>query len=410
VKAVQLSLIVFLLLLFVFKGVLPSFSHIGTDFANYYTASWIALHARPETAQLYDQRSFGAIAAGLGGPQESIFQPFPPPTALIMTPLAMLPMAAAKDIWTVVSVLAAGALTFLLRQLGDLDLVTSSLILFGCGWALVNNVYLGQVYLMVLFCLALSLHFMFRGNDVLAGVLAGLFFPIKYFPLCLVALFVLERRWRSVYASVVTSAVVVVASVLALGWDIHLQFIKGVFTNHLDGAMANPFAPAYQSWNSLLRNLFLKDPAFNPSPLIDWPMGFPIMRLVVALALLWSLAVGLRNTMSANRAIGFRLALLFTFTLLMSPASASYHMLVLALPAAMIWAELRGRSDRRARWILAGSFFLVGLIPIATVNQIHFQGVWIVFAYPRLILLAMVFAVLVWLSSTRILTAAPEVV
>jgi hypothetical protein len=155
--------------------------------------------------------------------------------------------------------------------------------------------------------------------------------------------------------------------------------------------------------------LFVKDPTFNPSPLIDWANGFPLLRLVVALVLASSLVVALRNTMSSDRATGFRLALLFTFTLLLSPASASYHLLFLALPAAMIWPEFRRDPNRGARWILAGSFLLIGLIPIAALEQFHFHGAWILLAFPRLILLTTIFIALVQLSGTHVLHPSPEV-
>lgn len=387
--------------LFLFKGLYPAFSQNGTDFANYYTASWVASHHRDETSRLYDQTWFAQKARELGEARGGIFQPFPPPIALLMIPLTVFSMAAAKSLWTIVNVLLLAPLIFLLGRLTKGDLLSASLILLGTGWAVVNNVYLGQVYLLMLLCLALSMHFFSNGNDLAAGFLAGLFIPLKYFPLCLVLLFLIERRWKAVWSALAAAGIVILASVLVVGWDIHGQFLTSVFSSHMDGQMTNPFALSYQSWNSLLRTLFINDQIRNPLPLVDWVDGFFIARLLIMLAVVSALVVAMRRSIISGRGIESRVALLFVAILLLSPASASYHMLLLALPAALMWPELWKDSNRGASMTLTASYLLIGLIPVAALGRLSLHGGWIVLGYPRLFLLLVIFLSLLSLVSDR---------
>ncbi len=400
-KTAQWLLLIVFVLLFLVKGMQPAFGQIGTDFANYYTASWIVMHDRQETTRLYDQAWFAARATELGEPRGGIFQPFPPPTALLMIPLSGFSMKAAKDLWTVINLLMIAALVALLARLSKENMATTALILFGTGWAVVNTVYLGQVYLLMLLCLTLSVLLLSRGKDILAGVFAGVFIPIKYFPVCMAVLFLLEGRWRAVWSSLAAAAVVTVASVVILGWEVHAQFLNSVLSSHMDGQMSNPFALSYQSWNSLLRALFVKDQLLNPDPFIDWADGFPVARVVILVALVSALIASLRGQIHPARSTGSRVALLFAVTLLLSPASASYHMLLLALPAAMMLPALRLDSRKVALAVLAGSYFAIALLPVAGLDRISLHGIWVVLGYPRLFLLLFIFLTLVWLTSDR---------
>jgi hypothetical protein len=400
-KALAWVLLPAFALLFLMKGVVPAFSQAGTDYANYYTSSWIAVHDRAESFRLYDQSWFSEKAKELGEPLGGIFQPFPPPTALLMIPLTAIPMMAAKDFWTVCNILLAAALLVILSNLDRETWTVSALVLFGSGWALVNTVYLGQVYLLMLCCLALSMHFRALGRDVVSGIFAGVFIPIKYFPITLVVLFVLERRWKAVGSALVSAAVISLGSVAFLGWEVHAHFLQSVFASHLDGQMSNPFAVVYQSWNSLLRNLFVKDQFLNPDPPFNWNDGFAIARWVIALAIVSGFFVAVRREILNARRTGMLVALLFVTTLLLSPASASYHMLLLALPASLLLPELQHDMNKNALTVLAASYFTMGIVPIALLDQLSLHGGWIVLGYPRLYLLLIMFVTLVRLTSNR---------
>src|SRR5580698_8146206 len=73
------------------KGILPAMSGLNTDFPNYLTAAKIVADGGP-AERLYDIPWFQEQMRRyrIGNPSEGKFAPFPPPTALLLVPLARL--------------------------------------------------------------------------------------------------------------------------------------------------------------------------------------------------------------------------------------------------------------------------------------------------------------------------------
>lgn len=380
-----------LVILLIAKGLVPAFTSIGTDFANYYVSSYVLVHDRQNTNRLYDAEWFGHRAQSLGGPNGAIFQPFPPPTALLMVPLTLFDIRTAKSIWTFFNLCLATGLVLILARLSILSHLQTVLILLGSGWAIINTFALGQVYLLLTFCLALSIYLYEQKREFASGVIAGLFIPIKYFPLALVVVFLIERKWNAVAGAFVSALAVLVLSVLTLGLDVHRFFLDSVLWHHLDGEMANPFSATYQSWDSLLRSLFIKDPILNPTPFLDSPAGFVFFRGSVILCLIAALILAMRRRIDRESLTVFYVSAFFTFTLLIAPATATYHFLVLSIPVAMLSPLLIRRNQIRLLGLVLLLYFGIGLVPAGGIDRIALEGIWRLLAYPRLYLLLALF-------------------
>ena len=376
-----------LVALLIVKGILPSFSSIGTDFANYYTSSYVMVHERENIGKLYDSQWFSERAKQLGGPGGSVFQPFPPSTALLFAPLTKLGMRDAKDLWNVINLAILVALVIVLGNMGGASYGDAMLLVLASGFALINNFYLGQVYLLMTLLLALSVWLATKDLEVLSGIAAGLFIPIKYFPLCLVVAFLLEKRWVAAVSAILTAFCVVCLSLVLLGSELHRIFLDHVLLNHLDGAMANPFSATYQSWNALLRSLFVKDAAANPVPLIEWAGGFPLFRGLLLLALTSILIWILRNGLKAKPGISFIVGALFSFVLLIAPATATYHFLVLSIPMALLSSEWSKPNQIIPQLTLLVLYVGIGAVPSGAYDSLNLAGAWKILAYPRLFLL-----------------------
>ena len=194
-RALAVVAVVLLSTLLLLKGVLPALISVRTDFANYYVSSYVLLHESRNIDKLYAATWFGKKAAALGSPEGAIFQPFSPPTALLMVPLAFFDMQTAQRILTVLNLGALVGFVSILSRLVAFDYLASLLLVLLSGFALINNFYLGQVYLLMALCLALSIRCYLQGRDFVSGLYAGIFIPIKYFPICLLIFFLLQRRW-----------------------------------------------------------------------------------------------------------------------------------------------------------------------------------------------------------------------
>ncbi|MEK6756674.1 MAG: hypothetical protein AABZ02_11035, partial [Bacteroidota bacterium] len=103
--------------------------------------------------------------------------------------------------------------------------------------------------------------------------------------------------------------------------------------------MANPFSATYQSWNSLLRSVFVQDDVFNANPLIAWTPGFDYVRALIFIGLTVVLLWSLRRGRESETTISLQIAGLFSFALLVAPATATYHVLLLSIPMAMVSSQ-----------------------------------------------------------------------
>ena len=383
------------------KGLAPAFSSIGTDFANYYVSSYVLVHDPHDLKKLYDPEWFSHRAQALGGPVGAIFQPFPPPTALLMVPLAFLDIRTAKSIWTILNVCFAGALVLTLSRLSNLSSFQTLLILLGSGWALINTFALGQVYLLMTLCLAFSLYLYKQEREFASGVIAGLFIPIKYFPLALVVVFLVERKWKAAAGAALSAFAVMTLSVLTLGPDVHRLFLDSVLWHHLDGEMPNPFSAAYQSWDSLFRSLFVRDQVLNPNPLLDWQPGFLIARGVIILCLTWVLALAMRRRFDHASHTTFYVSAFFVFALLIAPATATYHFLVLSIPAALLIPMLLNSRQFYVLGIVVLLYCGIAMIPVGAVDRFGLEGGWKLLAYPRLYFLLAFFLTITGLDEGR---------
>src|SRR5262249_10363794 len=149
------------------------------------------------------------------------FGPFPPPTALLLVPLAGLSPLAALRVTTVLSLLSLFCSIGLLARIASLSLLDTAVLVCLSGSAIYNNLRLGQPYMEVSLACILGYHLWLKQRAVWAGICFGLFAPIKYFPAGLLVYFALSRQWQVVLGAAAASAAVVLLSVAALGWQVH---------------------------------------------------------------------------------------------------------------------------------------------------------------------------------------------
>ncbi len=379
------------LVLLSIKGLVPAFTSIGTDFTNYYVSSHVLVYDRQNSNKLYDPDWFSHRAQSLGGPPGAIFQPFPPPTALLMVPLAVFDIRTAKSLWTVLNIGFAAALVTVLSRLSTMSSLLTSLIVLGSGWAIVNTFALGQAYLLLALCLALSIYLYEQQRPFLSGVIAGLFIPIKYFPIALVVVFLIERKWNAAAGALLSALAVLILSILSLGLDVHRIFLGSFLWNHLDGGMANPFSATYQSWDSLLRSLFIKDPILNPAPFVDMPAAFLIVRGIVVLSLTATLIRAMQMRFDEESHTTFYVSSFFVFALLIAPATATYHFLMLSIPLAMLCPILMNMKQYRHLGSMMVLYLGIGIVPAGAFDRLGLEGAWKLLAYPRLYLLLALF-------------------
>jgi hypothetical protein len=387
------------------KGVVPALSGIDADFPGYFTAARIVVDGQ-DTRRLYDDDWFREQIRryGLDSPQNpGKFAPFPPPTALLLVPLARFEPLTALRILTVASVLALICSIFLLARILAWRPVDAALFVLASGTAIISGLRFGQPYILISTACVLGYYFYLQRRPWLAGLCFGLFVPIKYFPLVILACFALQRQWRVVAGAAVAIAGVGVLSIAVLGWQVHQVFLFSVLGNHLLGhlslqAVGPPFTAVYQSLDTLFNRLFVFDPAGNPHPFRAAPalatlgtIASKALIAIVAVAMLVKLARG-----KAGSALAPSIGIVSIFLLLVAPATATYMCALLWLPVALLIEYFVAQGARTPAYFLLGTYTVTAFIPWQYTYPFEGRGVLTILAYPRLLLLLAMFAVCAW--------------
>jgi len=395
-KPAALLLLAVLIANLIARGIVPAMSSVESDFPSYFTAARIVADGK-DTARLYDIPWFQEQMRhyGIGRPSAGKFSPFPPPTALLLLPLARLAPLDALRVVTVVSMLCLGASIFLLARILAWGALDASLLVLLSGWATLSDLRLGQPYMLVSACCILGYYAYLKDRPWLAGATLGLFAPLKYFPVVLLAYLGLFRRWQVLIGGALVIALVSGLSIAVLGWGIHAQFMSSVLGNHLIGklTMQDPFTASFQSFDSLFRRLFVFDSTANPQP---WYPAPSLQRSAVLATKTAILAVVVVTLVRLARARGPAatapsIGLLGITTLLLAPATASYHMTLLWLPVGLLTDFFLRARALVCGYLLLGGYALIGFFPYRFTVPFEGRGGLTVLAYPRLFLLLGIF-------------------
>jgi hypothetical protein len=383
------------------KGIIPAMSEIDADFPGYFISAKIVADGL-ETQKLYDDdwfreqiRRYGLESAKNPGK----FAPFPPPTALLLVPLARFEPLTALRIVTAVSVLCLICSIFLLARTLAWNPLDSALFILSSGFAIISCVRFGQPYILIsMFCI-LGYHLYLARRPWLAGISFGLFVPIKYFPVIILAYFAFRKEWKVVMGGAVAIAGVGLVSIAVLGWKVHEIFLLSVFGNHLTGRLSLhdhtvPFTAVYQSFDTLFARLFVFDAVQNPQPLLTAPilrtLSLATVKgslLLVAAATLVKLARG-GTAGAAAPSIGILGIVLF----LIAPATATYTCALLWLPVALLFNYFLANGARTPAYFILATYVIIGFIPYQYAYPFEGHGGLSLLAYPRLFLLFAMFA------------------
>ncbi|GEM_PF-853487 len=346
------------------KGVWPSLQNARGDFANYYTAARLVAENKPLATAYRDfvwfqkQIDRYGITHQLGG-----FIPHPPPTALVMLPLTPFEPLLAKRLWIGFNLALVIATIVLLARLTALHWLPVAVIFLSTGLGLINNFLFGQMFLLLLATIAAGIYAQQRGYPVLAGILLGLMTPVKYVGGFFLLYYIWKKEWRLVFAAIATWGAMIGIIFLLQGAEIFRIFISEVLPRHLQGEIQDPFAIQFQSWNSLLRRMFVLSPSLNPEPPMDSGFLFILSKNLIfgfwLAAFMWIFHRTTFSNQSHQKL--FEIGLIPLAVLLVSPGSATYHFLFLSLTVACFVKILLDLQQPRRAVALSALFLMINL-------------------------------------------------
>jgi hypothetical protein len=388
----QYALLSLLIIFVVWRGIIPAFTHLDTDFPNYYTASRVLLDGK-DINRIYDSAWF-LQQTNQYGMAFGRLSPFPPITIFVMVPFAWAPPLLALQLWTAFNIILLVAAICLLMKITQKDWLWCSLIMLSSGVALVNNFRFGQFYVILALLVMLIYYGWKKRSPYLSGIALGVGAAVKYFPAVYLIMLAARKEWKTVIAGLITIVVLVGAGIWLLGIEAHRQFVMSVLYHHIDGNIQGQslFSATFESWNNLLRRLFIYDAAENPSPIMNLPVAYDIFKWSITLVVVSLTVYAYRRAKNVwgGDVMQVQFSLISIAALLLVPASATYHFLLLVLPVALLLSV-------RSPWSLEQKIILLFYLAIAFMPYMLFRGfdgdgILTILAVPRLWCVTALFA------------------
>lgn len=370
---------------------------LNTDFSNYYLTARLAREGS-DTSRIYewvwlqrekdhreiDQRIISLV-------------PITPFSTLAVWPYASMPPLAAKHRWLILNLALVMAIVVLLRSLTQLPWRRIVLVV-ALSVPLNKNFLYGQYYVLLLFVLTLAYWCYARQRRFLSGVLVGLGFGLKLFPLLYLGYFLRKRDLKAFIGGVVGGGVAALVSVAVFGWQANRVLVNQVLPWTLRGEGMDPYNLSSASIATLFHRLFIYEPQWNPHPAIHAAWMFAVF-LPLAQTLLFApalLLVDPDNTDPGRLHLEWSAVLLGSLAI--STLPAGYHFTLLILPVCLIWQIVQRRRDPAANALLLLLYVAIGYPEWKALGA---MSPWALFSVPRLYLVVLLCAFTYWLLAAQ---------
>ena len=335
--------------LFFWIAIRPAWSHIETDFPNYYTAA-AELRRGTHLRDLYDWTSFQRAMNRAGfETQLGAYTPQTPLTMLPFVPLTHFSPLMAKRIWLCLNFVLLLATLSLLSRMTRLRMSQLFLLAFLGLNSWRANFAFGQYYIVVLFLLTLALYCVDE-RDIPAGIAAGMVFVLKLYGGPFLFFFLAQRRWRASVGMIAAAIAGLAVAVGIFGWDDLHYYATQILPRSLQGGSINPYDPGNQTIMTFLQHIFVYDPELNPSPAANAPWFLFFLRSAIHLGVLAFVTMGIAMRKTRDRKRDF--AWFAIAVILLSTSVGSYTYVLLFLPIVL----LVDVASRHARMLIVLSF------------------------------------------------------
>lgn len=370
-------------------GIIPAWNDINSDFPNYYTSSRLLIEGK-DISKIYDDNWFEQQIKNYRINETGKFSPFPPPTIFVMVPFSIFESITAKRLFLIINIIILLWTALIFRKISALNYINCLNIILISGAAIINNFILGQLYLLLLFAIVMGYFYLSKEDEYQSGYIWGIGAAIKYFPIIYVPILIVKKKWRGLISLLLTIIMINIITLIITGYDIYIQFIKQVLFSHLNGELSSQskYAVQFQSWNSLLRILFIEDSIENNIPLFNSPIVFMVVRILIYLIIISTSTFIIYKVRDNKNFLPYSSIILTLAALLLSPASATYHLLISAFPLILLLSLTQEGNKGKYGITFLLIYILIGYLPF--VNS-QFLKENLFFSFYRLWLLVIFF-------------------
>jgi hypothetical protein len=347
-----------LALFLLWKGLIPAWRFLNTDFPNYYLVARLFREGY-SLDRIYDWIWLQRIKDHWGLDQALVgFAGLTPWSALPIVPLSIFSALTAKRIWILINLGFLVASVELLHRSTALERRRIWLIALLAVLPLRTSFLYGQMHLLVLFLMVLAYFFHRHDRAVWCGVCIALAGALKIYPLVFVLFFLWKRHWRPAVATMIAAGTLVIVGGFTMGWGLLHTYAFEMLPRSLQGEMLDPYNLRAASAAALFHRLFLFEPSLNPAPLLASSTLYAVSYPLWQLAIMFPFFALIRPHSGSLREQTEWSALLFAL-LLLSPVPSSYHFVVMILPVVLLIDGLARENKRGLIAIVASLYLLI---------------------------------------------------
>jgi hypothetical protein len=359
---VEWCLLPMLIVPLLWRGIIPGWRVLGSEFPNYYLAAEL-FHSGIPLDRVYEWNWFQRQNDHLNVRQGLVsFAPNPPSLILSLLPFTRLTPLSAKRTWIGLNLLLLAISVFLLRLVTSFELRRVLVLSLLCLIPLINDLKFARHYVLILFLICTAYYAACKGNHLISGLLWSIAAVMKLFPALVVVLFLWKRDWRGLLGFLIGTTALVLLSVTLFGVEVHRVFLFDVLTQASRGDWLGPYVLSQNSFITLWSHLFLIEPELNSSPWIDSPAAYASALAVSVTLLLFLFARSLR--IPATREVdNLQWATLVPLLLLLSTTTAPDYSVLLIFSAVVGLNSMLAVGDRRLAFIFLLSY-IAACVPL----------------------------------------------
>jgi alpha-1,2-mannosyltransferase len=301
--------------------------------------------------------AYRALAEEFGGPTNAITPYlYPPLWAALLAPITrILGMYQFFSAFEIINIAALAATIWFSFRLTDLPTRMG----FG-RWALISialaggtglgsfGIWLGQPQILVGFITLFAFYLFAEQRDVGAGAMLALAVAMKLSPVLLVMVFIMERRWRAVWAFAGVGLTLALLSITLAGWPLHAEMLHKL-ADISDHVLVYPTSAGLEMFLYQLDALIMGTEQWtvqsaHMQPEAGWISWVIRAILLSGLYLIWSSS---RN-LPERRRIWARFFTMMLLVILVNPLPWNHYLL---LPLLMMPGLIAFMPSQRATYL-----------------------------------------------------------
>jgi hypothetical protein len=270
-----------------------------------------------------------------------------------------------------------------------------------------KNFLFGQYYVLLLFVLTLACWAYVNQKRFFSGLLIGIGFGLKFFPVLYLAYFLRKKDRMAFVGGILGCVGVAVISITIFGWQAHRVLFTQILPWAFRGEAMDPYDATSASLATLLHRLFIFEPNWNPIPSFHSAWMFAVLLPVVQTLLFAPALLLVEPGNDSPKRLHLEWSAVLLGSLAISTLPASYHFTLLILPVCLMWNVVQERASFAASAILLFLYVAIGYPGLQRIGAA--SGV-AAFSVPRLYLIVMlcIFCYSLLASQRRSLTSTYE--